>query len=330
MSLFQRLTNRFSKSDSAIDDGDEAVFLTREKIIVFALSFVFAFFLWFIVNLSRDYNVDVQLPITIGNMPADKALSGPLPEYTTASLNGEGWKLINVYNNPPGIVIDAGNQEINLFDQVRQQLSVHTDVNIMKVTPLTLSLNLEDKITKTVPVLSRIQMQTRNQYGITRPATLSPDSVTITGAVSRLQDITYWETEELILENIGGNVEREVSVSQESAGIRVQPQKITYSVGVSEFTEAEIRIPIRTRNLPPGMVVTYNPSSITVRFDVPIEHYQDVQNSRNFVAYVDYAMIRDDETGLIAPQIERVSDIYNIRIRSFQPSRVSYFNVIQD
>jgi YbbR domain-containing protein len=330
MSLFQRLTNRFSKSEPAIDDGDEAVFLTREKIVVFALSFVFAFFLWFIVNLSRDYNVDVQLPITIGNMPADKALSGPLPEFTTASLNGEGWKLINVYNNPPGIVIDASNQEINLFDQVRQQLSVHSDVNIMKVTPLTLNLNLEDKITKTVPVISRIQMQTRNQYGITSPATLSPDSVTITGAVSRLQDVTHWETEELLLENVAGNIEREVAMSPGSGGIRVQPQKITYNVGVSEFTEAEIRIPIRTRNLPPGMVVTYNPSTITVRFDVPIEHYQDVQNSRNFVAYVDYAMIRDDSTGLIAPQIERVSDIYNIRIRSFQPSRVSYFNVIQD
>ncbi|HBX66522.1 MAG TPA: hypothetical protein DEG32_10340, partial [Balneolaceae bacterium] len=78
--------------------------------------------------------------------------------------------------------------------------------------------------------------------------------------------------------------------------IELSETQISYEANVSEFTEGETTVYIRTRGLPRGQNVNYNPSSVTIKFDVPIEQFAEVEKVRPYEAYVPYSKILEDET----------------------------------
>lgn len=335
MNLFTFISERFKRffsgeEPASPEEPDQSKFFGREKTIAFTVTVIIALCLWFIVNLSRDFNVTLEVPIRLVNLPEDVALSSDLPEYVSVNLTGEGWKLIPIYNNPPQISLSAESQQINLFEQMRNQVGAFSDLNVLQVDPIMLNIETEQKTSKRVPIVPRVDLQMRSRYGTTQEPGIAPDSVTITGAQSKVEEIEVWETDSLELRDVHRSQEREIELQSPESGIILEPSVVTLRVDVAEFTEAEVRVPIRTRNLPSGEAVSYNPSSITVRYDVPIEHYAEAQNTRPFTAYVDYEAMEDDTTGFITPQIENNLEDINVRLRSFRPSQVSYFNIIPD
>lgn len=334
MSFFSFITDRikafFSDEPASPEEAEQSGFFTREKIVAFSTALIFALLLWGIVNLSRDFNVTIDVPIQIVNLPDDVAISSDVPEYVSVNLTGEGWKLIPIYNNPPRISLTADDREINLFDQMRNQVSAFSDLNVQQVEPLSIRIETEQKATKRVPVVAQIELNMRSRYGAVQNPVIEPDSVTIIGPQSRLDGITSWETAEVELRDVNSSVERTIELSNGPSGVTVDPSSVTFRVEVAEFTESEVRVPVRTRNLPSGEAVTYNPSSVTVRYDVPIDKFGEVQESRPFNAFVEYDDLRADTTGFITPQIENIREDINVRVRSFRPTQVSYFNIVQD
>lgn len=87
---------------------------------------------------------------------------------------------------------------------------------------------------------------------------------------------------------------------------------------------------IRTQNIPRGSIINYNPSTVTIRFDIPIEQYNELQNQRPYEVYVPYQEILEDSTGFVTPDIELVATQYQIKLRSFQPKAVAYFSVLDE
>ena len=319
--------SRTLDSDSDLEAG--AAFLPREKALVFGLSFILAFCLWFIVNLSRDFNITVSLPLNISNIPEDMALVTSPPDHASVGVTGEGWMLISLYNNPPSIMVYADDQEeVNLFERVQRQVATVADVSITQVDPFVLNLNMEEKIYKEVPVEAFVEITTDDRHGLIGEAVIEPQTVTISGAASRIDDIERVRTKRVVLEEVKDGRELELEIESPFPGISVYPDNISYQFEVTELTEGEVRIPIRIRNLPPGQNVTYHPSTVTVRYDVPIEQYNVAQESQPFRAYIDYNTIVEDTTGMVIPQIERLDDRFNVTLRSYQPRSVSYFNVV--
>ncbi len=327
--ISQRFRNFFSgDSGSKSEDADNVYSENREKIIAFCIAFLFSLCLWFIVNLSRDFNVTIEVPIEVSDLPADVTVSNEIPPAASVNLSGEGWNIISVYNNPPIVLVNAQSGQVNLADQIRNQVGAFSDLNIIQVEPSQLTIETEQRATKTVPIVNSVQLNLQEQFGLMSDPVLSPDSVMVSGAESKLVDITQWETEEIRLDNVAQDLQREVALKPPDAGMTLEPESINFEVNVAEFTEAEVRVPVRTRNLPAGEAVTYNPSAITVRFDVPLDQYSEIQGSRPFRAYVDYSVIEQDSSGRVAPEIEVVDTDHIVRMRSFQPPRVSYFRIV--
>ncbi len=334
MRLFNFISERFKYFFSGgpapkPEETDTDSFQNKEKITAFSIAFFIALCLWFIVNLSRDFNITIQVPVLLTNLSEDVTLSSDVPETASVSLTGEGWKLISVYSNPPRVLVNAEVNDVNLAEQVRNQIGVFSDLNVVRVEPSRIMIETERKETKRVPIRNLVNITIRDQFGLLREPQIIPDSVTITGAESMIRELEEWYTEERDLREISGNVQREIRVAQ-ATGISVEPQNVMLNLEVSEFTEAEIRVPIRTRNLPVDSAVSYNPSTITVRFDVPIHQYTEVQGTRPFAAYVDYSVIEEDDSGRVTPDIDILETDYILRLRSFQPQRVSYFRIVPD
>ncbi|NBC25906.1 MAG: hypothetical protein GVY08_03525 [Bacteroidetes bacterium] len=313
-----------------LDEDDDSNFFSKQKIIVFLFAMLLSLSLWVIVNMGRDYNITMIIPIEITNMPEDIALSSEIPENATVSVSGEGWSLFNLYMNPPLISLSVENQQVNMFEQVRQQVGSISDVTVMQADPMFLEIETEQRITRKVPVRSKVTLSTRDQYGVLGTPGFSPDSVTISGPASRVNAVENWSTLESDVENVDTDLELTIELEEPEAGITIEPEQVVLEARVAEFTEAQVRIPVRSRNLPSGVAITFSPSSLLVRYNVPIQQYNDVQNIRPFIAYVDYERIEADTTGLIRPQVEQVTDEYDVRLRNFQPTRVSYFEILPD
>jgi YbbR domain-containing protein len=310
-------------------DEEEVTFLRREKVIVFIGAYIMAVALWFIVNLSGSYSIDVNLPVEPGNVPEDMALTEELPKFVEAGVSGDGWQLLSLYNDPPTVVINIENEEVNLFDQVRQRLSYLQDVDISKVQPLMIRLDMEAKVSKKIPVVLNTDIEFQNRFGMIGEPVISPDSITITGASSRISDINEWVVEDTLrLRDVRNDISTTIPLREGTGVISLSESEISFEADISEFTEGETTVYIRTRGLPRGQNVTYNPASLTITYDVPIEQYADVEKVQPYEAYVPYSEIVEDSTGYVTPDVELVEKSYELRLRNFKPKAVAYFTVI--
>lgn len=306
-------------------EEDRIAGVGRERIIVFFVALVLALCLWLMVNLSREFNLTVNLPIALGGMPEDRALVENLPSYAKASVSAEGWKLINLYNNPPVINIDVTDQEVNLYDQVQQQMNALPEISVQKVQPLTLTVELEERILKTVPVTSRITTLFDDQYDFLELPTLNPDSITLNGARSLVNDIEMWQTDSITIDDVSSDVSQMVELEEPGELISLSQYEVRYEGQVAQFTEGEVQVKISTRGVPSDQEISFSPSMVTVKYDVPLDEYSTVQQQHSFEAYVTYSQVLNNSSGFVTPKISFTESDNHIKVSSITPRSVAYF-----
>lgn len=332
MQVFKSVSNWFSRTYSEFKrrkpGRDKDDIPQSERIVVFIFAFMIALSMWLLVNLGRDYNLTLNLPVMHADPPEGQAFITEIPGNANTTVNGEGWKLISIYNNPPQVILPVDEGTINVFEAVQASLSNFPDVSVSKVQPMIVNIATEEELQKRVPIRNDVTIETRRRFNIVGSIGLSPDSVTISGAQSIVGPIEYWPTEAKVLEDVREDVEIEVPLRRAQQLITLHSDKVRVKADIAEFTEGEVRIPVTTRNLPAGRRVSYSPSVLTVRYDVPITQYNEASSVIPFQAYVNYSSIVNDTTGYVTPQIERNIEGLDVRLRSYQPRRVSYFNVV--
>lgn len=306
----------------------------KENIIVYSVSVILAFGLWLMVNLNRDYTYNIEIPIENPVLPAGYALIKKPLSSTLATVRGEGWGLITLKDNPPVIRFalqeKSGNQSINLLENIRNEMVAHPNVELVKVEPSLYTITLEERITKSIPVNNNVVVTFQPQHHFVSEPTISPDSIMISGAVSVLKNIEIWNTEPLTLSVVKDDID--IALSLESAGdlIDLDRNVVRFRANVSEYTEGEIRVFVRTESAPKNVEIRYNPSVITIKYDVPIDEYAAAQETVPYRAYVPYREVMRDTTGFITPVIENVTPELNLKVRSYQPQSVSYFRVVNE
>ena len=300
----------------------------REKIIVFVVSLILAFSIWLVVNLNRDYNINLKVPIVMGNISTDQALAEELPDEVTASVNGDGWSLMNMYQSPPEVYIDVTQPEVNLFEQIRQQISATSNVTIQTVDPLSLQLNLEKKESKKVPVVSNVNVNFVQQYSFLADPVLDPDSIIVQGAASRIRNISQWPTQSLELQNVKQNVVTEVALKEPSSLITLSQTEVQFRGEVAEFTEAEASVPVETRDFPSSSNITFSPSNVSIIYQIPLAEYAQYKDAQAFTAYITYEQIQQDTSGFVQVQVEKLLNEGHLNFRQASPAKVAYFTVI--
>lgn len=304
----------------------------RERIVVFLSAYILALALWFAVNVNRDYSMSINMPIEVDELPDGMSLREELPLAVAVSLNGDWWQLASVYSTPPTVALDiTENGEVNLFNEVRNQMNATPNIRIERVQPSIVSVNLEEKSEKRIPVRLRTEISYQEQFGMVGRPSISPDSITITGANSVIDDLDEWFIDEvLIIDSAKEDINVSIPLISENPLIQLSDNELTYRAKVSEFTEGEQVVFISTGDIPRNQNISYNPSSLTIRYNIPIEEYASAQELNLFRVFVPYRKILEDSTGFVTPDIEAVPGDFNIRIRDFQPKTIAYFVIVDE
>ncbi|TVQ08456.1 MAG: hypothetical protein EA364_15535 [Balneolaceae bacterium] len=334
MQLFKSVSNWFGRTYGEFIkrklSRDKDDIPQSERVVVFIFAFMIALSMWLLVNLGRDYNLTLNLPVLHADPPDGKAFITEIPRNANTTVSGEGWKLISIYNNPPQVIVPVDEGTINVFEAVQGSLSNFPDVSVSKVQPMIVNVATEEKMEKRIPIRNDVTIETRRRFNVIGEISLTPDSVTVSGARSLIEPIEYWPTEARELDDVKEDLDIEVQLRKAQRLIHLQTEKVRIQAEIAEFTEAEVRVQVTTRNLPAGRRVSYSPTMLTIRYDVPINQYNAASSVIPFQAYVNYSTIVNDTTGYVTPQIEPIIEGLDVRLRSHQPRRVSYFNVVAE
>lgn len=299
----------------------------RTKTWVVSLCVLASCVLWFAFSMQEEYVQVLEFPTELRNLPEDKALAAVPPQSVRVQLEGEGIQILRLYYNPPAMPIDVTSTSVDLGMTAPE---IVKNVSIQTVTPRSVTLAVEDRVWRRVPVEPRVSMEFIAGYRMIGQVTALPDSVTITGARSIVEGITSWPTERRNLGAMRDSLHAPVALSDSlSPLLEMDIPEVIVKADIQAFTEARRIVPVRPVGLPTGVEVTFEPAVVEVTYQVPLSQYDAVMEADAFYAFVPYSDIVRDMQGRVFPMLH-LPEGFEIRSPRFLPESLRYYDIRQD
>ncbi|HSC28971.1 MAG TPA: CdaR family protein [Vicinamibacterales bacterium] len=273
------------------------------------LAITLAALLWLTVAGEHVVERAIRVPLEIRNKPAQLEILGDPPAAVDVRLSGSSALLSRLEPGQVVVVVDLSGARpgSRLFHLRTEEVRAPYGITVEHVSPPTLSLDLEQASTRTVPIMPAVEGEPAPGYVIGQ-ITSEPSTVQVVGPQSRVRELQEATTEPVSIEGRRERVRDVVTVGVADSTLRlVQPQSATVVVDVLPApVERKVEnVPIRWRNLGQGHRAKVAPS----RAQVMIRGGQQVIESirpADIDAFVDLA-------GLGAGR-------YNLRVQVDPPS----------
>lgn len=310
-------------TDPGRGDGSEST--SGHSGVAITVCILVALFLWFTLTL-RDVHTDtVEVPLRVDNVPADEALVEYPPSTVRIQVRGEGFNLLRMRFNPPVVAVDGSQDQVDLSDAVSD---LGRDVQIESILPRSINLRKEPLRTARIPIQVRAELTTAPTYELVDPPSVQPDSVTVAGAESIIEDLLAWPTERVERSSLRDSLEVRVALKDTLRGlVRKDREATTLRAVAVAFTESIREVPVRVTGVPAD-VVSLDPSTVEVRYRVALDDYDEAQRAEELFATVPYDEIRTDTTGFVRPRVNLPSGL-EVRDVEVRPERLRYFIALQ-
>lgn len=249
------------------------------QLICFGVALVF----WILIKLSKPYRTTQEFALVYDKPPGTTFTVQP-PESIIATLNGQGWDLLASYfsGNNRKLSIDLTNsapRQTYFSTQLISKISqTNKDVLISGVNIDLLEINLENEVTKKVPIALASNFEYNSQYQLKEAIRIIPDSITIKGPVSILEQINHWETETWDSKDISGNLEKKLNlVNPDNSLIQIIPSQVNAQLIVEQLTEKALFVPISIKNAPDSLKIF--PENIKLSCIVGLSKYNSLAAS---------------------------------------------------
>jgi hypothetical protein len=166
-----------------------------------------------------------------------------------------------------------------------------------------LFFDIEQKISKKVKlVLDSLELPIAENFRLTSPIFIQPDSVVITGPKVFINKLPDEYAFSLFRENINQNFDRLVIINlPDSKKMFAVPDEVMVKFEVSEFVTDTRKAKVFTTNFPENMVYELKDSIVDVNYLVTKKN-QDQVLSTDFIIAVDYSQLKKRDT-LVVPTI---------------------------
>lgn len=269
-----------------------------KDIVIFTMSLLLAFSIWFIHGLSSSYSELIRLPILAeANIDAHAARSSNTVTML-ARCRMSGFEIIRLKNisekNPLEIrfassdMHPAGDETFYITSNELNKYfpTIFGDKSVLEAFLTdTLFFRFPREESKKVPVRAVCRLGFKPQYMSVGGLKFSPDSVLVYGEPFHLENTTGVHTEAFSLENLDMSAHGSVRL-EKIKGVRLSAEKVEYSVEVKRFVEIKTSMPINVRNVPKGHSLIIYPSIASVTFRAAFPVSTDPVDEVSF--YVDY------------------------------------------
>lgn len=295
--------------------------LKTKLIVVF-----FAILLWFFVKTEENYHYSLQIPLRVANLEANKIIENQLPQEVTVDVWGKGKELVSLiirkdifYNLDVASIQRSARIDLALNDIKRLR---ENELDILKiVAPEMVEVKLATLLTKKLPVVPDIEINTLPGYTVVDDVQLFPDSVAIEGLKSEIETLQAIPTKKASFHKVKRDIETTLVLQiPQKKYLRSLVKEAKLVVDVQKLMEKPLtEIPIAVWNKPPDLKIAVIPSTLSLILEGGSDLLLNV--TRNDVAaYLDYEKIRSSKEKYHLAYIETPK---GVRYRDVKPKRFS-------
>lgn len=260
--------------------------------MVVAVCLAIALFFWLMTKMSQVYTVVVPVRI-VYDLPANKVLSVSAPARASATLQANGWTLLRngrLYNNLQfSMPVHTGPSTLISSQTIRTRLETslhHSGISIAAVEYPTLSLQLDNKSSKVIPLsISNLVAAPAKGFRIIKPIELTPRHVRITGPSSVVDSLEEWPLENRRWSECKESFSDSVSLRAPLSTVSFSVNRVAVDVKVEALTTKELFIPVTIINAAADSL-RYFPRQVKASCTVGISVYDSITVD-DFVLLVD-------------------------------------------
>jgi hypothetical protein len=279
----------------------------KKNLHIIVLSVFFSIILWISISLSNDYYATVNVPVKLVNFPAGYSTASSTPDQISVKLKGKGWKLLGVNISAKSdysiSVEDSGRINVNLYNFLGENQWLSTDVEVIDITPDSLSFFVEKDHMKKVSIVPDLNLKYKPGYGLASPIRIVPDSTTLYGPKSVVGNLNFVFTQRKTFDNLDQAATGQVEL-ENLPGVIYKNGEVMVNLDVQKIVDKNFDdIAVVITDLPIDRDVVLLPNKISVGIKGGIEILGRL-NSKKIKAYVNYRDIVLDTLGSIVPKVE--------------------------
>jgi len=238
-------------------------------------SVVLAVFLWMYLNSEAQTVQAFQVPLELADLPPGLSLVGDIPDSVLVRVRASDATFQNL---SPGRFharvrlsgARPGSLSVPLTEGI---IRAPFGVEVLRIDPDHLELQVEERITREVPVVARIQGQPASGYE-SRGHTLSPSTATVEGPGSVVREVREVLTEVVDIEGARESIEKVVSLVPDRGGVRVVSDgvsRLELTIGELFVTRRFTGIRLEPAEADAGATAEFRPETIEVTLQGPKE-----------------------------------------------------------
>jgi len=292
-------------------------------------SLFFALLIWFFVAMTKRYTAAVSLPVVIKTENAMRTVKGEYPTHVEVKCEAEGWKILSLYLGQTEWAIDLSNEvqkdvlEIEALAKATQYIKPFPEgMKVLEVEPKVLEFELDEKITKRVPIRLAAIPQAQSGYVMRPNIQIQPESLTVTGARSVLEPISFWKTAVPSVRNVANEFQFELPLDDTLNGIvtrsvsKVKVRGFAEQLSESEFSDVPVSL-IKSKR---PVYVTLIPSRVSLTLSGAVSDLAKVR-AESLAVIVDGEKLLSDTTGFVAPIVKYPK---GLELRRTSPEKIQY------
>ena len=288
------------------------------------MSTLAAVFIWFLVVIGGTYEHVTNIPIKSPLENEDYIITSNLPDKVRVRIQGQGkdlltfllfkdaWLQLNL-DWKSGIQIIQPNTSDIILARSAKRLNIR-----QLISPDSVKIVIENKITQKVPVQSQITINPVRGYTIVGQPEISPSHVQVQGANSKVKQLNSVQTENTTFNEVKYPIKTEISlISPDPGYMKLQQNKITFNADIQKLMEKKLyTIPVNVRKIPPHTRAIVMPSHLSLTVQGGVNEVFPLE-SDDINAYINYT--EKDTTFIDYPV--NIEPIENIRFRDIDPER---------
>ncbi|HVX66446.1 MAG TPA: CdaR family protein [Bryobacteraceae bacterium] len=191
--------------------------------------------LWITFVGSPELVSSVPAVLAFRNMPADLEIASELPRRVHLDISGPSARLRSIAGSTMNVVVDLAEvrrEGEHTFTIERRDVDLPAGVSLLHAVPSQLHLRFERRIELQIPVKAQFGTEPPAGYRVAK-ADVSPSTLTVVGAESRVRRVTQIETDPIDLTRVVGRSEFHVHAYLEDPQLRfLSPPDLQVSVAL--------------------------------------------------------------------------------------------------
>lgn len=281
-------------------------------------------------SLKQEYEIELSVPIKYKNIPPSIHFTEEMPEKLVVKVKDRGSVLLNyslgrslspIEINLKGLSLKENSKTLLTRKEIEADLlkQLISTTSLIEFEPSHIIASYGKLVSKDIPVQFDGQVKPDPGFHVSDTIILSPSVVKVYASSGAFDSISVIKTVHMEWE--GNKKIVQLVKLKAPKGAKVEPEEVTLTIPIEEYTEKTLSIPIICPDLPAEYTVRTFPSNVNVVCNVPMSRFKDL-SELDFQVVVYFKDLRDSKTGLASLTLVKKPDW--ITVATLSPAQIEF------